>query len=88
MKNSYIAKRHWKAQSNAMGKSDEVAKSFDDCINLSLGDPDLITDRLIIDKAYEDSCAGYTHYANFQGDPELRDEVIKFYQEEIGRAHV
>lgn len=82
MKNSYIAKRHWKAQSNAMGKSDEVAKSFDDCINLSLGDPDLITDRLIIDKAYEDSCAGYTHYANFQGDPELRDEVIKFYQEE------
>lgn len=66
MKNSYIAKRHWKAQSNAMGKSDEVAKSFDDCINLSLGDPDLITDRLIIDKAYEDSCAGYTHYANFR----------------------
>ena len=44
-----IRDRYWKDQSTAMGKSDEMAKSFDDCINLSLGDPDLITDRLIID---------------------------------------
>ena len=49
MKHKFIAKRYWKDQCTAMGKSDEMAKSFDDCINLSLGDPDLVTDSLIID---------------------------------------
>lgn len=48
MKHKYIAKRYWKDQSTAMGQSDVMAKSFDDVINLSLGDPDLITHPLII----------------------------------------
>lgn len=82
MKHRFIAKRYWKDQSTAMGKSDEMAKSFDDVINLSLGDPDLITDRLIIDKSYEDARAGHTKYTDFRGDPELRAEICKYYKEE------
>ncbi len=82
MKHRFIAKRYWKDQSTAMGKSDEMAKSFDDCINLSLGDPDLITDSLIIDKSYEDARAGHTKYTDFRGDPELRAEICKYYKEE------
>ena len=82
MKHKFIAKRYWKDQSTAMGKSDEMAKSFDDCINLSLGDPDLITDRLIIDKSYEDARIGHTKYTDFRGDPELREEICKYYKEE------
>ncbi|MBR3706286.1 MAG: hypothetical protein IKM19_04895 [Firmicutes bacterium] len=50
MKNPYISKRYWKDKSTAMGKSDEMAKAFDNVINLSLGDPDLITDSRIIDR--------------------------------------
>lgn len=82
MKHPYIAKRYWKDQSTAMGQSDVMAKSFKDCINLSLGDPDIITHKLIIDKSYEDALLGHTKYTDFRGDPELRQEIINFYKEE------
>ena len=82
MKHKYIAKRYWKDQSTAMGQSDVMAKSFDDVINLSLGDPDLITHPLIIEKSYEDAKAGHTKYTDFRGDPELRAEICNFYKEE------
>lgn len=84
MKHPYIAKRYWKEQSTAMGQSDVMAKSFSDVINLSLGDPDLITDDIIIDKAFDDAKAGHTKYTEFRGDPELRSEICKFYKEEYG----
>ena len=84
MKNRFIAKRYWKDQSTAMGQSDELAKSFDDCINLSLGDPDLITHEIVIKGAFEDAKKGHTKYTDFRGDPELRNEICKFYKEEYG----
>lgn len=82
MKHKFIAKRYWKDGSTAMGKSDEMAKSFDDCINLSLGDPDLITHDIIIDSAFKDAKAGHTKYTDFRGDPELREEICRYYKEE------
>lgn len=82
MKHQFIAKRYWKDQSTAMGQSDVLAKSFDDCINLSLGDPDLITHDIIIDNAFADAKAGHTKYTDFRGDPELRQEIAKYYKEE------
>lgn len=82
MKHRYISKRYWKDQSTAMGQSDVMAKAFDDVINLSLGDPDLITHPLIIEKSYEDAKAGHTKYTDFRGDPELRAEICSFYREE------
>ncbi len=84
MKNKYIAKHLWKDKSTAMSGSDVVAASFNDCINLSLGDPDFTTDQRIIDAAFKDASNGYTKYPNFQGDPELRQEIINFYKEEYG----
>ena len=84
MKHKFIAKRYWKDQSTAMVQSDVLAKSFDDVINLSLGDPDLTTHELIIEKAFEDAKAGHTKYTDFRGDPELRAEICKFYKEEYG----
>ncbi len=82
MKHRFIAKRYWKDQSTAMGQSDVMAKSFDDVINLSLGDPDLITHDIIINGAFEDAKKGHTKYTDFRGDPELREEIINFYKEE------
>ena len=82
MKHRFIAKRYWKDQSTAMGKSDEMAKSFNDVINLSLGDPDLITDDIIIEGAFKDAKAGHTKYTDFRGDPELREEICRYYKEE------
>ena len=82
MKHKFIAKRYWKDQSTAMGQSDVLAKSFDDVIDLSLGDPDLTTDIRIINAAFEDTKAGHTKYTDFRGDPELRQEICRFYKEE------
>ena len=82
MKHKYIAKRYWKDQSTAMGQSDVLAKSFDDVIDLSLGDPDLTTYLRIIDAAFADDKAGHTKYTDFRGDPELRQAIIDFYKEE------
>jgi len=65
-----------------MGKVDELAKGFKDVINLSLGDPDLITNRIIIDNAFNDARNGHTKYTDFRGDPELRQEIINYYKEE------
>ena len=82
MKHRFISKRYWKDQSTAMGQSDELAKSFDDVIDLSLGDPDLTTDTAIIEAAFEDAKAGHTKYTDFRGDPELREAICDFYREE------
>lgn len=84
LKHKFIAKRYWKDQSTAMGQSDVMSKSFDDVINLSLGDPDLITDDIIIEGAFKDAKAGHTKYTDFRGDPELREEICKFYKDEYG----
>lgn len=67
-----------------MGKSDEAAKAFDDVIDLYLGDPDLITNDIVIRKAFEDAEAGHTKYTDFRGDPELRQEISRFYKDEYG----
>ncbi len=82
MKHKFIAKRYWKDQSTAMGQSDVLAKSFDDVIDLSLGDPDLTTNADIINAAFADAHAGHTKYTDFRGDPELRQAIIDFYKEE------
>lgn len=82
MKHKFIAKRYWKDQSTPMGKVDALAKEFDDVINLSLGDPDVVTDEIIINHAFSDALAGHTKYTDFRGDPELREEIVKYYKEE------
>ena len=82
MKNKFISRRYWKNNSTPMGQVDELAKNFDDVINLSLGDPDLITHAIITDNAFKDAKAGHTKYTDFRGDPELRSEISKFYMEE------
>nr|WP_300095960.1 pyridoxal phosphate-dependent aminotransferase [Sedimentibacter sp.] len=82
MKHKFIAKRYWKDKSTPMGQVDELAKNYDDVINLSLGDPDLITHDIIIDNAFNDARLGHTKYTDFRGDPELRKEIINYYHEE------
>ena len=81
MKHRFVSKRYWKDQQTPMGKVDELAKNYNDVINLSLGDPDLTTHELIIRKSFEDASAGHTKYTDFRGDPELRAEICKYYKD-------
>ena len=82
MKHKFVSKRYWKDQSTPMGQVDELAKQFDDTIDLSLGDPDLVTHDIIIDNSMRDAKLGHTKYTDFRGDPDLRNEIAKFYHEE------
>lgn len=82
MRHKYIAKRYWKDKSTPMGLVDELARKYNDVIDLSLGDPDQTTDEGIINFAFKEALEGHTKYTDFRGDPELRDEVRKFYKEE------
>ena len=84
MKHKFIAKKFWKDYSTAMSSSYELAGKFDDCINLRLGDPDLVTDSRIIKAAMKDALAGHTKYTDFRGDPELRSAISEYYKDELG----
>ena len=84
MKNPYLAKRHWEIEIPPLSRTDEMAKRYDDIINLSVGDPDYPADRTCIDLMYQDALAGHTRYTEFLGDPELRQETIKMYKEDFG----
>ena len=83
MENRFIAKRYLNSKSTAMGQSDFLSAIFDDVIDLSLGDPDMNTPGIIIDKAFADAKAGHTHYTAFRGDPQLRHEIIRYYKEDF-----
>lgn len=80
MKHKYLSKRYWNDPATPMGNVDELARNYDDVINFSLGDPDRITNEIIINKAFEDAKAGHTKYTDFRGDPELREEICKYYK--------
>lgn len=82
MKHRFISKKYWKEAGTPFGSTNEKAAAFSDCINLSIGDPDLITDKTITEGAYHDVLKGHTGYTNMYGDPELREEIRKFYKEE------
>lgn len=81
MRHKYIAKRYWKDKSTPMGAVDKLARKYDDVIDLSLGDPDQTTHEGIINFAFQEALKGHTKYTDFRGDPELRDELRKFYKE-------
>lgn len=81
MKN-IISKRYQNLQKTPMGEVWDFINKYDDVINLSIGDPDIITPELIIDKMAEDAKAGHTKYTDYRGYKELRDEIAKFYKEE------
>jgi aspartate/methionine/tyrosine aminotransferase len=84
MKHRFISKRYWNSISTPMGESNELLNMFDDIINFSLGDPDFDTPEPIIDLAMKDAKNGHTHYTDAFGDPELRDEIRKYYKDEFG----
>ena len=53
---------------------------YDDLINLSIGDPDIPTPKVIIDRAFKDAYDGHTKYTATRGYPELRQGIIDFYK--------
>ncbi|MBR5517058.1 MAG: aminotransferase class I/II-fold pyridoxal phosphate-dependent enzyme [Firmicutes bacterium] len=82
MEHRFIANKYWEETENVFGTIAEKIKDIDDCINLSIGDPDLTTDPAITEAAFKDALNGHTKYTHIRGYVELRDEIRKFYEEE------
>lgn len=83
MKHRYIAKKYWNSIATPMGESAKLLNKYDDIINFSLGDPDYTTPESIIDLTMKDVKAGHTHYTDPYGYAELRDEIVKYYKEDL-----
>ncbi|MCB5952073.1 pyridoxal phosphate-dependent aminotransferase [Enterococcus sp. BWT-B8] len=79
---SKIAIRHQQPVENILMDIATLAKQTPDLIDLSLGDPDLITDERIIDAAFTDAKAGHTKYTASGGSSAFIDAVAAFYKKQ------
>ena len=59
-----------------------LAKKAPNLIDLSIGDPDLITDATIIEAAFADVKAGHTKYTASDGSADFIQTVVDFYQKQ------
>ncbi|MGM0124122.1 aspartate aminotransferase [Enterococcus sp. AZ194] len=75
-----IAKRHQQPAENLLMEIATKAKALPDLLDLSIGDPDLITDETIINQAFEDAKNGFTHYTASDGSQTFIQTVVDFYQ--------
>ena len=80
----YIAERFRNAFSG-LSLDTEALRRYSDVIDLSIGDTDFTTDHRIIDAAYADACAGYTHYGDPKGDPELIEAICQAWKEDFNQ---
>ena len=79
MSRNFLAKHHQTGEENLMDKAN-VSGPIGGAINLTIGDPDMVTDERIIRDAFADVLAGHTGYSHPQGDPELRGAIRAFYK--------
>lgn len=81
---SNIAQRHQQPAENILMDIATLAKQVPDLLDLSIGDPDLITDERIIEAAFTDVKNGHTKYTASGGSQEFIDTVAQFYQKQYG----
>ncbi len=84
MSKKYLAKSFHKENKQFIAKAADLKADCEDVIDLSVGDPDLITANSIINDAAQDAKSGYTYYTHPKGDKELRQEIIYYYQKNYG----
>ena len=83
MQKKFVSKKYENGHATMLGDLGPKAAAYEDLINFSIGDPDLKTDDRIIEAAFADAKAGYTHYTDTRGMRELRDAIRAFYREEF-----
>ncbi|MFK4566553.1 pyridoxal phosphate-dependent aminotransferase [Enterococcus sp. UD-01] len=79
-----IASQYQQPAENILMDIATLAKQVPDLLDLSIGDPDLITDERIINAAFTDVKNGHTKYTASGGSQEFLDTVIDFYQKQYG----
>lgn len=77
---NFIADK-FKERNYSMGNKTFSKESRYSPINLGIGDLDITTDEIIIEKAMNDVKAGHTHYTESHGYLELREEICRYHRE-------
>ncbi len=84
MDKQFIATRFQHPAQNILMDIGTIAAEMDDIIDLSIGDPDIITHKTIIDAAFHDVQQGHTNYTASSGSQEFLETVKNFYQRQYG----
>jgi aspartate/methionine/tyrosine aminotransferase len=79
---NYISKKYLGMDESELSKSACAAIKSEDLINFTLGDPDIDTDKRIVERVFEDVLNGATHYTDTLGILELREELKSYYLDE------
>lgn len=82
MNRPLIAERFLQPEENLLMEIATLAKKTPNLIDLSIGDPDLITDATIIEAAFADVKAGHTKYTASDGSADFIQNVVDFYQKQ------
>ncbi len=80
----FIAKR-FRSFGGGLSLDTAALARYADLIDLSIGDTDIVTDKRIVDAAFRDAKAGYTHYGDPHGDPELIDAYCRAWEDDFGQ---
>ncbi|MCD2257029.1 aminotransferase class I/II-fold pyridoxal phosphate-dependent enzyme [Lactobacillus sp. CC-MHH1034] len=71
-----LAKLFQAPEKNILADIGKTAANMQNIIDLSIGDPDQRTALPIIEQAYQDMKAGYTHYTASAGDPGFLQAIL------------
>lgn len=84
MDKSRLAEQFQHPRPNLLMNVAILASQKKDIIDLSIGDPDVITDQHIIEAAYKKVKAGATKYTAPSGDPAFLQAVVDYYRKKHG----
>ncbi len=76
----FIANK-FKVRNYSMGDKLKKSSAEYSNINLGIGDLDITTDDIVVEKTMVDTFNGHTHYTNPFGELELREEIVKYHKE-------
>ncbi|MGF2142554.1 pyridoxal phosphate-dependent aminotransferase [Vagococcus fluvialis] len=82
MDSRYLKTFYQHPEENILMDFTTMASQIDNLLNLSIGDPDLITNLAISQAAFEDVKNGHTHYTASDGSADFIESVINFYQKQ------
>lgn len=82
MDSIYLKTFYQHPEENILMDFTTMASQMDNLLNLSIGDPDLVTNLAISQAAFEDVKNGHTHYTASDGSADFIESVINFYQKQ------
>lgn len=82
MNSRYLATFYQQPEENILMDFTTMASQLDNLLDLSIGDPDLITNPVITEAAFKDVLAGHTHYTASDGSADFIQSVLDFYQQQ------